>query len=271
MEGDRKAIRHRLQAIPWWPGRFRSAVSVPAGMVTRGNSTLTPGVTTMRQWDLCPDHLRADHGDEIFAEVKDAGESTVFLFNPPIPGEAEAEEGDYVEYEITDKYERSQKDYDWPSVMLDQRMILDLQLAGGGDANRLPVPRGRWVEGARLPTWTTVRVYVSRSQPPDAYLETDVPRPTHIRGDYYGQPVNVPPCLHPEVILESAASDDATIYDTTPSVEIEGTGNILVYPATNHSRWLDHDSEIELVKDAGLYRRTVVTREAPYMGQPAYI
>lgn len=266
MDGDRKAIRHSVQPIEWWPGQWRSVVTVPAGMVSRANSSLTPRVSTLRSWDLCPDHLRSEYGDEVFSRAVAAGDGVAFYFEPPIP----LAEGATFAQVLVDTV-RYQEAYSWPDVMLDSRLIGDIIKADSSTSNRVPITRGRWLDGDTLQTWTTVQIYASAAQPPDELLETDRPVPTVVKGDYFGHPIGPLFCLHPPVVLESRASTDAEIANLTPTVSLPGEGNKMSFGATNHGRWLDHISDITLQQDGGLYKRTVITREAPFTPPLTYV
>ena len=118
---------------------------------------------------------------------------------------------------------------------------------------------------------TTTRTYVSVTRPPLSYLKFQVPMPTEIRGDYYGQPVRIPACLHPTVTLESLSTDDAVIYDAVPSRAALRVGNKLVYRATNFLSWKKHTFINRVTKEEGYYRRVERVVTPPSLPPLTYV
>src|SRR5262249_45722359 len=129
----------------------------------------------------------------------------------------------------------------------------------------------RWRDGQRLPSRTRIRTYVSSVKPPARLCETHTPVTTEVRGDYFGQPVRIPSCLHPEVKLTSQRSDSATVLNATPGVTLTNNGNTLLYGATNHQDWEDHVCDVDVAFVDGLWRRVETTVFAPEAPPLTYV
>lgn len=272
---DRNAERHAFVPIEWWPGAFALSAIVRRSRVklsllrqltnllgfTAYTWTLIPGVTKYKDWALCdPKLVREGCGDWTFGKAINlewANETMEFVWNPAIPRPPGTADDAFVEMLI--KEEETSEEYSWPPICSDLQIYLDRRAAAqsglGIDLNGA-VPRGPWTDGQRVGSIVITREYVSATKPPRRYTRTNEPMPTSVRGDYYGQPVNLPPCLHPYFELESVASEDAVIFDCSPfNADTRGSANKLVYPATNHQAWVKHIFYNKTVNKDGLYHR----------------
>jgi len=86
------------------------------------------------------------------------------------------------------------------------------------------VDRGLWRDGVNYPCDVRVRKYASTAKVPRAKCEKPIPQ--QIKGDFYGQPIRLARCLHPTVELLSINSDQAEIFDWTPSQRHDGTNDL---------------------------------------------
>jgi hypothetical protein len=270
---DRQAEIASLVPIPWWPGKQRLAAVIRRSRLTLSNTEgeLVEGVTLYRNWSLHePRWVKEGCGDYVFSEIQGGvgSDVSVFLFNPPVPV---PEGGGFAQLLIEDDY--TSDGYPWPPILADLLMLLDVsKIRQQGltlDFNAA-VDRGLWRNGQNVPSLVRTRIYVSNAKPPKSLVRTAVPLPTEIRGDYFGQPVRIPPCLHAEVTLESVNSDDAVIYDAMPSRASMRTGNRLTYRATNYTSWAKHIFFNQVTKQDGLYRRVVREVEPPSMPPLSY-
>lgn len=271
---DRQADIASLQPISWWPGRFRLAALVRKSRLTLRNTTgeLVEGETRYRDWSLHePRWVKEGCGDFTFSECQGApggGDALVFLWNPPIPV---PENGGFAQVLIEDV--TSSEDYPWPPILSDLQILIDgskVRQTGFQLDLSAAVDRGVWRNGQRVPSLVRTRVYASAVQPPRQLCRCTVPLPTEIRGDYFGQPIRIPECLHPEVILESINSDDAVIYDAVPSRAALRVGNRLTYKATNYTAWAKHIFANQVSKQDGLYRRVMREVEPPALPPLTY-
>jgi hypothetical protein len=250
------------------------AAIIRRSRLTLGNTEgeLVEGVTKYKDWSLHePRWVKEGCGDYTFAGmqgVAGVGDATAFLFNPVIVNEVDGFAQTLVEDTTTSE------DYSWPPVLSDLQMILDrskVQQTGFTLDLNAAVDRGLWRNGQRVPSLVRTRIYVSVLPPPLALVRCAVPLPTEIRGDYYGQPIRIPACLHAEVVLESVNSDDAVIYDAMPSRAAMRTGNKLVYRATNYTNWARHIFVNQVSKEDGLYRRVEREVKPPAMPPISYL
>lgn len=262
-----------LSPVEWWTDGGQQLITpVRKSLIKLTDPILRQGVTRYKDWKHAdPRWVREGAGDHVYGAARGgAGDYTIFVWNPPIP--LPAEEGAHPEILI--KEEWTVENYSWPSILTSLEILVDKAIKEGltsGDTNRKPVDRSPGVDGMTVPTRTQKLTYVSTVSPPPDVLRINPPLPSPIQGDYYGHPVRLPACLHPEVTLESQASDDAILYDCTPDVTAERTGNILLYPATNHLTWVPHISDMPTEDRDGLYRRTVIRRIPPPLPPPSYI
>jgi hypothetical protein len=270
---DRQAEIASLVPVSWWPGKQRLAALVRRSRLTLANTEgeLTIGLTQYQDWSLHePRWVKEGCGQYVFADMQGGvgQDVTAFLFNAPPP----APEGGGFAQQLIEEVNTSE-DYAWPPILTDLQMILasGAYQTGPGLNLTAAVDRGVWRNGQTVPCLVQTRTYVSLTQPPSKLCKTNVPMPTEIRGDYFGQPIRIPACLHPTVILESQSSDNAVIYDAVPSRAALRTGNKLVYRATNQLSWSNHIFVNRVTKEEGYYRRVERTVTAPSLPPLTYV
>lgn len=271
---NRQAEIASLVPIPWWTGKNRLGALISRARLTLANTEgeLVEGVTLYRNWSLHePRWVKEGCGDWVFSGMDGgAGQAvTLFYFNAPITAEPEGAFAQSLVEEVL-----SSESYSWPPILSDLRMIVDtaaIRQTGLNIDFKAAVDRGVWRTGQRVPCLVRTRTYVSLLQPPETLCRASVPMPTEIRGDYYGQPIRIPECLHPEVVLESLNSSDAVIYEATPSRAGLRVGNKLVYKPTNFQTWTKHVFNNQVRKEDGYYRRTEQTVTPPSLPAPTYI
>lgn len=286
---DRNAERHAFVPIEWWPGAFALSAIIKRSRVklsllrrltnflgfTAYTWTLVRGVTKYKDWALCdPKLVREGCGDWTFGKAINlewASETMEFVWNPPIPRPEGLPENTFNEVLVDELW--TADDYSWPAILADLQLILDqtkVRQTGYSLDLNAAVDRGLWRDGVNRPSDMRVRTYASTQMPPRKKVRCDPPMPTQIRGDVYGQPIRLPACLHPLVELESINSDDAVIYDCTPSKSAMRIGNKLTYRPTNHQTWVQHVCSNKVTNNNGLFRRVEITVFPPPMTAITY-
>jgi len=274
MSADRHGERSSPVPIDWWPGAFRFSDIVRRSRVTMANSgkgVLVPGVTTYKQWKLRNPTQEREYGDWVFSQSLNGpgpGEVAEFLWNEPLI----AAEGEEFAEELIDE-DWTSEEYSWPPILYDLLMILDRSqgvTTGLGIDLNAAVDRGLWRDGVSYPCDVRIRRYASDKRPPRRKIKCEKPVPTQIRGDFYGQPVRLPACLHPTVELESINSDEAVVFDCTPSRSSMRTGNKMVFRATNHQSWVEHVFSNRAIKRDGHWERTQMKVYPPPMTGLSY-
>lgn len=281
---NRSGGRHALVSLDWWPGRCLLSSIVPRVMMRAnaagqllltGDTVLERGVSTYADWDLRDMQFAAQCADWTFSHISSLpheNDTMEVFWSPPIPGAGQMGSPAFVETLAQEWW--TSEDYSWPNVLLDLRIILDQKSGnstGLGVNLTNAVDRGAWRQGRTLPSDVRVREYVSATPPPQYKIATDVPVTTSIKGDYYGQPVVIPDCLHPLITLTSKASSDATIFDATPDADRGNTGNTLQWEATNHQTWIEHVFVNFVEQRDGLWVRTEKTVVPPRLPDLVYL
>lgn len=260
---DRQGELHSPVPLEWWPGKVRLSSIVRRSLVKLSMlDALVQGTTPYREFVHRDEHkVKEGYGDYVFDELLNtpgAGESMVFLWARGIV----AEEDQFAQQLVNE--ETDTEEYSWPPICSDLRIILDqsrVQQTGFQLDLRAAVERGLWRNEQRVPCKVIRREYVSSARVPDDVLNFEVPMPTEIRGDYYGQPIRLPACLHPQVELTSINSSDAVIKDLMPNrTGLRGMGNKMIMGATNFQTWEEHVCENRLLNPGAkqVYRRRLV-------------
>lgn len=259
---DRQGELHAPLPLDWWPGKVRLASIVRRSLVKLPMlDALVQGSTAYREFAHRDEHkVREGYGDYVFDEMLNSagpGESMVFVWSRGI-GSGEQ----FTQTLVNEEWDT--EEYSWPPICSDLKVILDqsrVQQTGFQLDLRAAVERGLWRNEQRVPCKVLRREYVSSVRVPDDVLEFEVPMPTEIRGDYYGQPIRLPACLHPQVELTSINSSDAVIKDLMPNrTGLRGMGNKMIMGATNFQTWEEHVCENRLLNPGAkqVYRRRLV-------------
>ena len=238
-------------------------VAVPHAMVgVNGDNTLTlvPGTTTFAAWTSAPAHIQGEYATWVFGGVQPYQDQTDFftLWNPPISAAERLVDVNPIADTIN---------YTWPPVLLDLLIVPNVLSSSSINVATRP----RYVEGINDRSVVLISTYFSNTPWTRYECQTDLPHPGTVKGDVYGHDVIFPECLHEDVFMESVTNDDAVIYDCMPNESSSRQGNVIHFPATNHTTWRDHiiDVKTATVSD-GLYRRTVTTVFAPPMPEITY-
>lgn len=261
-----------LSPIGWWPGKDRVVSTVRRSLIRPEHPPLVRGETRYAAWVHRSQQWARQIGDYLYGGSADAGpDRRVYFWNPPITPDPDGDP-EHPEQLVDEHW--TTEPYSWPNILTDLQIIVDRsQLQQTGSAGltlRAAVDRGLWLDGLSYPTRTHIATYASATAPGPGQVAANPPMPSPINGDYYGIPIRIPACLHPDVYLLSRASDDAVIHDATPDAAADRQGNVLFYPATNHQTWQSHISAIEVKEDNGLYQRTIVRRIPPNLPPPSY-
>jgi hypothetical protein len=249
---DRHGQLHSPAALDWWPGEVRLSAIVRRSLVTlKTIERLKQGETKYREFALRNENqVREGYGDYVFDELLNSpgeSDSMLFLWSKPI---VDAEHPSQFRSELLNE-ENDMEEYSWPPICSDLRIILDksgVKQAGFQLDLRAAVERGLWQNGQSVPCRVLRREYVSTMRVPASVLDFEVPMPTEIRGDYFGQPIRLPACLHPRIELTSLNSSDALIHDLTPTRSgLRGMGERMVLGATNFQTWAAHVFERRLM------------------------
>lgn len=258
-ELDRQSQRWKLVAIPWWPGKWRLAVTVPAALVTIRNSSLTQGTSLLKDWALTPDACRVDYGSYTFASAQSSigSEQAVFVWNPPISSEQRETPIVSTEYDSIS--------YPWPPILEDAEVVED-------PTNGRVALRRAWREPFQGKSTVRIRKYVSSTPWTEAELEKDAPMDTPVQADYNALQINIPSCLHPKIEVENQVDDSLTVYDLVPSRSGgKKVGNVVIFPRTNHSTYEDHIYDVKVEEEDGLYLRTTFEVLAPELQPVSYV
>lgn len=260
---DRAGALHSPVPLDWWPGKVRLSSIIRRSLVKLPTiEGLSQGVTKYREFIHRDEHkIKEGYGDYVFDELLNSpgpDDTMIFLWSRAI----RAEEGQFAQQLVNEEWDM--EEYSWPPICSDLRVILDksrVEQTGFQLDLRAAVERGLWRNEQRVPCKVLRREYVSSARVPDNVLAFEVPMPTEIRGDYYGQPIRLPACLHPHVELTSINSSDAVIKDLTPSrAGLRGMGETMILGATNHQTWEEHICENRLLNPGAkqVYRRRLV-------------
>lgn len=272
---DRNADRAALVPIgDWWPGGWKLSAIIRRSRVAEQPAAalgLVQGVSTYGDWPFRDAKLAREFGDYVYGSagnLEAGSEAMNFLWYPPQPAVADGQ----FQQQLVQEFPTSE-DYSWPPVLLDLAIIMDksnVRQTGFELDLRAAVDRGLWRDGVTVPCLMMKREWVSYTRPPPWLVRVEVPMPTPIRGDYYGQPIRLPACLHPRIELMSINSSDAVIYDATPDREQDASGNLMVFGATNFQTWDTHVCANHVTLENGIYRRTEVTVNPPPMPAITY-
>lgn len=261
---DRAGALHSPVPLDWWPGKVRLSSIIRRSLVKLPTiEGLSQGVTKYREFVHRDEHkVKEGYGDYVFDELLNSpgeGESMLFLWSKPIASTEHP--GQFIAQLVNE--EEDMEEYSWPPICSDLRIILDksgVKQTGFTLDLRAAVERGLWRNEQRVPCKVLRREYVASGRVPAKLLEFEVPMPTEIRGDYYGQPIRLPACLHPEVLLTSINSSDAVIHDLTPTRSgLRGMGDRMKLGATNFQTWDEHIFDKRLLNPGAkqVYRRWI--------------
>lgn len=253
----------RVMEIPItsWPGAFRLQLVLDAStfLDRRGSEQTLEGMV-LRDWRFIDDFtgVRERFAAYVFGAVRQNGEQLVFIWNPVRTPEQRLTP--------VQSFTRTRQK-DWPAVLHAARLIEDIQLAGGGDKNKVVTDRRWYDHGQAVATKVLTEIFVSPTPWLDSELETNEPMPTEVRGVFYGLPLDLGPCLHPLLELTDKLSGQAKRIDLSASARgLTLLGDSRSLAPTNHLRWQDHcffdDQEQD---ECGLWVRTRLTAIAPAM------
>lgn len=265
---DRAGALHSPVPLDWWPGKVRLSSIIRRSLVKLSTlESLRQGITKYREFAHRDEHkVKEGYGDYVFDELLNSpgpDESMIFLWSRAIT----AEGAQFAQQLVNEEWDM--EEYSWLPICSDLRVILDksrVQQTGFQLDLRAAVERGLWRNEQRVPCKVLRREYVSSVRVPTDVLEFEVPMPTEIRGDFYGQPIRLPACLHPRVELTSINSSDAVIKDLTPSRSgLRGMGETMILGATNFQTWEEHVFENRLLNPdtKQVYRRRLVKTVFP--------
>lgn len=259
---NRSGERSTPEPIEDWAGKHRLLSFVARDRVKKPMLDALTLTTKYKDWPLREVSLVEDYGDFVFGAVRNQpapGDLITFVWNPPITN------GGSGFHETLLKEKWISEERTWPPILTDLAIIVGLAKAGGGDLNNIPVDRGGWRDGTTEETDVLERIWVSNTDPPRSKIRKNPPRPNSIRGDYYGVPIRIPPCLHPLVVMESINSDSAVIYNCTPSrADVNQRARQTLRP-TNHQTWRKHVYSNRVVERDGLFFRRELTAFPPPM------
>jgi hypothetical protein len=252
---DRSGLRHTLVPIDGVKARSRLSVIVPRATVdstSASYSALTNvnGPKKLKDWVLCPAHLREEYGEWTFyrhGTVEWENETIFFLWTPalwniPVENMTALQLADRRKGLLLSEGYISQS-YSWPPVLKD--LQVEVPIDDPGTTAARVQPRMIYYDGFNAASPCRVRVYLTDQRPNAQRMQTDEPIPGEVRGVYNGQAISFPECLHPRIEVEDVQATGSRVIDCTPTRSSERPGRKRVFKATNHTEWQDHTFRIE--------------------------
>jgi len=239
-----------------WPGRVVLSAIIRKSRV-RWTSTgqylhhdttaLTPGVSVLKDWHLYDPELMGTSKDWVYSGAQCltyANDDIQFFWAPVISAAAEL-------VPVRTSYRVVERE--WPIVLDDLNLVLDIQFAGAGDKNNTVNPRMFEIPGDSYPTKIRTDVYVSNTEWTDDDTDPDFAIPMPIRSEFYGAPFYIPPCLHGDITIPSLASTEAQTIDCIPNRRGERIAQLRQLAATNQTSWTEQLFSIQTKVESGIH------------------
>ena len=198
-----------------------------------------------------------DFSDYKYADMEKEGDKVWFYFVKP---KTDTEKG--TPFRIT----YSTRQYPWPGVLYGLNIYETTtfpQTVNTGTGTVATAPRYfakyRYKPTPNVSSVIRVEEYLSDTPYEQSTLTHDQPIATDINGNFLGLTINIPRCLHPQVIFDSNIPDgELVVGQGTTGTPRDFNPSRQVFPATNFEDWAEFviDDDVKLVN--GQYYRNKV-------------
>lgn len=258
------------------PGRMAFSVMVDAGQVIPARvKQLVPTETTFREWAALPgmDPNRVDEPvDDPPQDGRTLGDCYVFTHHEPGPGAlhtfyfVEKRSDDEIATPIDGlTYTTSDAHY-WHDVVKKLKFVESrrefMQFIVNGRRTSVPKVKARMLKipGGNFSTLFTVEIFASHKPFPPEFFQLDVPVPSEVFWEVRNSSGSLN-CLHPYMEFAESEPDGRLMQGYGTVREEMSLGEPSIFPATNHTDWVNHVCVENVIQQQGVYlceRRTAI-------------